>query len=63
MIKLNPCKMCGAMPNRSTDYVLRRETYTVYCPVCGNEIEDSKYTMDEAEAAWNADNPKIISGN
>jgi hypothetical protein len=57
-IKLNPCEMCGADPRRSEESFCNGKTYTVYCPVCDNEILDAKYSQDAADAEWNAENPK-----
>lgn len=58
MVKLNPCAKCGESPIRERWEYHEKTICTVYCPECDNEITEVKYTQDDADAAWNAANPK-----
>ena len=57
-IELNPCGLCG---EKSTPlhYPVGRKAYEFsrICPKCGNQSE-WKPTRKDANAAWNAANPK-----
>ena len=57
-IKLNPCRSCG-----SKRHIVWKEfpsaSYSVQCAKCGNHTkEHAAHSEDEADAAWNAANPK-----
>ena len=67
-IELNPCVKCGGVAKRGnwksneTNLTYAAKMYYCICTECKNNVQ-TKDGKEQADAAWNAANPKEVTLN